>query len=395
MFSFSFVLALVALLPTAFTTSIILPLYIYPAGDGLTSWDLVFSVAESYPNTNFLIIVNPDSGPGHTPDGMPSSDYQEALLKLNKYPNVQTLGYVRTGYGSQPEQTVKDEISQYASWWNGADPDNNFGIDGIFFDETKATADNYGYMTRLAGHAYNANPSPDTQVVFNPGAKPEDERWYHIADQIVVFECAEGGVSTCPEGYQGSSTLNEIVPQGYEKQASVIVNRLTADVSKMQAFVKEAKSYNGDGIGSIYFTQDLNYFNLNVLEPQAAALNGSSSPLSTSTKVYTSPSASATTPTQPSTFSTSTKAYSSPSASVTTPTQSPAASSSRSPSASAASPPGTSTTFATAYKSSTNNGLTPTQRPPSWYSWISSSASASPASSTSSTLRSPCRPSWV
>ena len=53
-------------------------------------------------------------------------------------------------------------------------------------------------------------------------------------------------------------------------KASVVVNEYDGDVSTLQKLVKDAQAY---GIGSIYFTDDAFYSNLDILAPQAAALN--------------------------------------------------------------------------------------------------------------------------
>ena len=100
---------------------------------------------KSYPNVQFLIIINPDDGPGN--DTLLDPNYQRELGKLNAMSNVRTIGYVPTGWTTRNITRVMDEVSTYASWANNS---VSFELDGIFFDETP---NNY----TEAGVTYMAN----------------------------------------------------------------------------------------------------------------------------------------------------------------------------------------------------------------------------------------------
>ena len=82
--------------------------------------------------------MNPRSGPG--PDALPEADYIRELPKLNAFSNVQTVGYVRTGYAKRDMQTVLHEVSVYSKWAE-ASSDPKFAVHGIFFDETPSQCD--------------------------------------------------------------------------------------------------------------------------------------------------------------------------------------------------------------------------------------------------------------
>jgi len=86
----------------------------------------------AHPNVTFLVIVNPNSGPGGKP--LPAGqDYQREVPKLNAHANVITVGYVRVGWGNTPFDVVVDEIDTFANW-NTIDP--ALGLHGIYLDET-------------------------------------------------------------------------------------------------------------------------------------------------------------------------------------------------------------------------------------------------------------------
>jgi Spherulation-specific family 4 len=74
--------------------------------------------------------VNPSSGPGTSQ--YPNDDYTTQIQQLNAYQNVNTLGYVRTGYATRDITTVVSEVSTYAGW---ASKSGDLAMHGIFFDE--------------------------------------------------------------------------------------------------------------------------------------------------------------------------------------------------------------------------------------------------------------------
>ncbi|KAF2709035.1 hypothetical protein K504DRAFT_433822 [Pleomassaria siparia CBS 279.74] len=109
-------------------SSVLLPLYIYPDHG---AWDVLHTTIVENPTLDFIIIVNPNSGPG-APPWWPNADYVREIPKLSAQPNVQTLGYVATTYCKRPISEVFDDVEMYASWSKTP----GLGVGGIFFDET-------------------------------------------------------------------------------------------------------------------------------------------------------------------------------------------------------------------------------------------------------------------
>ena len=101
---------------------------------------------EEHHQLNFLVVINPNSGPGPLP--YPSNDYSPQVQRLNAYPNVQTVGYVRTGYATRNISTVLEEIATYAGWSSNT---TDFAMHGIFFDEAphQYSADAVDFMTKV------------------------------------------------------------------------------------------------------------------------------------------------------------------------------------------------------------------------------------------------------
>lgn len=88
----------------------------------------------TYPNLQFLTIVNPHSGPGYAPWWQPNEDYAREIPTLNAYENVQTVGYVRANYCKRPVSDVEQDVCTYATRPED-DYDDELAMEGIFVDE--------------------------------------------------------------------------------------------------------------------------------------------------------------------------------------------------------------------------------------------------------------------
>ncbi|KAJ4351782.1 uncharacterized protein N0V89_007125 [Didymosphaeria variabile] len=95
---------------------------------------IAYILVISNPALNFVVIVNPNSGPGSEP-WWPNADYIREIPKLNAQPNVRTVGYVSTAYCKRTIEEVFTDIDRYATW-AVEDGVLDLGINGIFFDET-------------------------------------------------------------------------------------------------------------------------------------------------------------------------------------------------------------------------------------------------------------------
>lgn len=127
-------------------TGIIIPLYVDPG----PIWDQVIAQKEAHPRVPFLLIANPNNGPGSAPD----PNYSSYIAKAQGV-GIVILGYVYTSYGTRPIAAVETEIAMYRSW---------YGINGIFLDEM-ATND-ASYYAALTAYAHTSSLFP---VVGNPG----------------------------------------------------------------------------------------------------------------------------------------------------------------------------------------------------------------------------------
>ena len=250
---------LILALPTT-SLFILLPLYIYP-GTKAVDWNNATAAIKAYPNVQWQVIVNPDSGPGTT--GYPTdANFITGISNLNSYPNVKTLGYVDTAFTNRAYSAVVSDINVYASWASYTNA--NISMAGIFFDDVNNTASTpvYTYMQNASAYAYKTVPSDITPVVFNPGSLGPT-KLFSYCDTMVEFENAFSA-------YQNTTTILTI-PSQYRDQSAIVVYDTpgNADVSSL---VHTMALY---GIEAVYFGNDCCYnsFNATLLLQLAAAVN--------------------------------------------------------------------------------------------------------------------------
>lgn len=257
-------------------TKMLLPLYRYPE-DG--SWDNIYSTIQENPALTFQVILNVDSGPGDSSG--PNSDFAQATAKLNAYPNVETLGYVHTGYGATSQDDVNQNVSAWNAWnsYSGA----NTSIHGIFYDEvhnTEGDDSDVSYMQSLVQAALTTFASRPT-IVFNPGSKPEHLEFYDLADYVVVFETYASEYS--------DTVLSENVPTGYANQSAILIPDFASVGTASQAETW-LKSMVNAGIASAHIlnydylqsTSNENPAAIGSIASALAGLQGSSTAASTS-----------------------------------------------------------------------------------------------------------------
>ncbi len=239
LFFLSFILAL-----PATSLFILLPLYIYP-DTSASAWTNATAAIAAYPNVQWQVIVNVNSGPGGT--GYPTDqNYITAIKKLNSYPNVQTLGYVDTSYTNRAYSDVISDIDTYASWASYTSA--NISIAGIFFDDVNNTASSAveTYMHNASAYAYANVPSDVTSVVFNPGSLAPTVL-FDYCDTMVEFE---NDFSV----YKNDTTIKTI-PSAYRDQSAILVYN-TASTADLKSLIHTMVL---DGIEAVYFTADCCY----------------------------------------------------------------------------------------------------------------------------------------
>ncbi|KAL2820270.1 Spherulation-specific family 4 [Aspergillus granulosus] len=290
--------------PLASTTGVILPLYTWPSD---SAWDPVYNALAAYPDVEFYVIVNPNSGPGDS--SPPASEYIAGVTALNSYPNVHTLGYVRTNYTNRDIHDVKEDIDIYSQWASysastrtrtlkprsacsdentstatpsipstPSNPNPGIALSGIFFDEAphSSSTPELSYMQDVAAYVqskpanfnFNSNSSSATPtVIFNPGTTHAPE-YFNYATHIVDFESPYSVWQERNSG--GAGFAVDGVDSGDYSQSAIIINSVPEDVdygSVIDAVVEK-------GIALMYLTNDFDYKRTDSVGKVAAAIVG-------------------------------------------------------------------------------------------------------------------------
>lgn len=125
----------------------------------------------AHSDQNFTVIINPDSGPG-APQ-LPGTEYTTQIQNLTQYPNVQAVGYVRTGYGSRDVQEILRDIATYSQWETTRRANVNasaMAMHGIFFDEAphEYTPEAAEFLTTINQAAKDAAGVLEPKTVCSP-----------------------------------------------------------------------------------------------------------------------------------------------------------------------------------------------------------------------------------
>ncbi|KAH8883161.1 cell surface protein [Thozetella sp. PMI_491] len=155
----------------ALKVNVVVPLYIYPLTEA--TWKPLYDSIAAHPQLNFLVIVNPNSGPGASP--LPSHDYVREVPKLNSFPNVRTVGYVAIGYCQRPLRESLQDIQLYAGW-SRDHAIEGLHVQGIYVDETPNHASDHSskYLDDVRDFIKELDGlQGDRLVIHNPGTPPE------------------------------------------------------------------------------------------------------------------------------------------------------------------------------------------------------------------------------
>lgn len=165
--------------------NVLIPFYMYPAPG---AWEPLFEAIGKHVDANFTVVINPADGPG--PAVWPTGEYLSVVKALNKYSNVQTLGYIDTARGAVDNATVRKEIETYAGWSNVS---SDLTLAGIFFDQTPYKMDNesvaYRYLTNISAIVRHSDGfGGNSLVVHNPGRVPDASLMGSMPNLTVIFE---------------------------------------------------------------------------------------------------------------------------------------------------------------------------------------------------------------
>jgi len=191
-----------------------IPAYFYPGP--------IWTKAEKAASVVGIMIMNPASGPGTSPDTTYVAEVKRAQNK-----GILVLGYVDTANGTRPAATAKSEVDKYYTWYKP---------DGIFYDEADPSGcGKQTYYTAL--YRYVKLKSPLSTVVINPGTSIP-ECYMTTTDIMLNFE---GSYSTYLNWSPGSWVYK--YPSGrfwqlvYDTRATKLANAITLSKKRNAGWV--------------------------------------------------------------------------------------------------------------------------------------------------------------
>jgi hypothetical protein len=194
----------------------------------ITNADLTHSIIK-YHDIHFSVVVNPNDGPGNAT--WPSATMIESVQRINKFANVQVLGYIDTANGTMLNATVRTQIATYAGWSNVTE---DFALDGIFFDRTPWKNDDEGkvqaYLRNVSATVRTADGWADGRkglVVHNSGHIPDADLMDEKPDILVMFE---GAYSDMPERKALHAEL--AAAKGERESFAMLVNSVPGDLGR-------------------------------------------------------------------------------------------------------------------------------------------------------------------
>jgi hypothetical protein len=212
---------------------ILIPLYSYPTDrdeNGDLIWDRLIDIKNEYSNIEIVVIVNPTNGIFDIED----SNYSNGILKLTDA-NIKVIGYLYTDYANRDIDDIHNNIDKWKNIYQ------EYGVDGIFFDEVSSSIDNIKFYIDIIEYARSRGFEFNT---LNPGTTI-DQMYIdsNLADIVVTLEESEDVVLESPP-----STYNS--PSQNTKLALLVHTMYTNSVDELIEFARERQ------FTYIYFTDD-------------------------------------------------------------------------------------------------------------------------------------------
>jgi len=210
---------------------ILIPLYSYPnINEDDYIWRKLIDAKNLYPDSEIVAIVNPNNGSFREEDENFSRGIQDLVNA-----GIKVIGYVYTKYGSRDTQEVIDDIEAWSEIYK------EYGISGIFFDETSTNSDDLIYYENLSKEARDRGFE---FIVLNAGITTAQEYIDSgIANIIVTYENSNQAlIENPPISYNQPTDMTNL---------SILIHSMEDNrVDELITFARE------NNFKYIYFTDD-------------------------------------------------------------------------------------------------------------------------------------------
>lgn len=229
----------------------IVPLYMYPLDE--STWEPLHKAIDNNPDLHFVIVINPNSGPGEPP--APDASYSRELPLFNARANVTTVGYVRIDYCKRSVEKVLEDVAIYSGWSKNHESDGIY-VEGIFLDESpnEYTADIGKYLNTVSAKIKEAPGFLGQKlIIHNPGTIPDKELTETRPEITAVFEESYARYRSCGVNERkaldvydrkGASYILHSVPRN---QVKALVRELRPRAEYIFVTDRRSKYYEGFG----------------------------------------------------------------------------------------------------------------------------------------------------
>ncbi len=212
---------------------ILIPLYSYPTttdNDNNLIWQKLIDIKNEYSNSQITAIINPNNGHFRELD----NNYVDGIKKLIDA-KIKVIGYVYTNYGSRPIEDVIDDIDAWSNIYK------EYGVSGIFFDETSKDDEDLDYYSLLSNEARDRELN---FTILNPGT---------TIDQSYIDSNIANIIVSCE--YQYSELINNTPSTYNEPTQTTKLSLLIYEMedNKVDDLISYAREHN---FSYIYFTED-------------------------------------------------------------------------------------------------------------------------------------------
>jgi hypothetical protein len=192
---------------------LLVPVYIYPVGEGRKEWQRLIDAASK---VEIVAIANPSSGPGDESNLDYAAIFTEASSR-----GITLVGYVSTDYGKRPKAEIKKDVDSWVRFYPQ--------IRGFFFDQQPREGRSAPVYAELRD--YVKQKLHDPLVISNPGV-PCDAAYLalSVANVTCVFVNFQGF-----NQFELPATL-----KGYDPPHFAALPYNISGVESMQTAVKDA-----------------------------------------------------------------------------------------------------------------------------------------------------------
>ena len=227
MYRFLLLLFITTHILNADSLKILIPLYSEPS-----YWNMKIEILKTVQDKNIktYAIINPNNGPGKKL----SPEYIEGIRLLKDY-GIYILGYVHTLYGKRDIHAIKEDIYTWSNYYQ------EFGVTGIFFDETPTSSDNIALYKDISSYSKSLDFN---FIVLNSGYTI-DKTFIQskIADVIVTYE-------------NGHKAWKETFPLQSNKSNSHTKLSILLHGVNQDDFKPTIKKIQTQGFDYLYLTED-------------------------------------------------------------------------------------------------------------------------------------------